>query len=79
MWPLFAGGTYTRCQGQWIDSNYPQDSIYLFNDTDHADKPSKVGSFSQLMLASNEGVLSTKALAVRVFHLKQILKRAVLG
>ena len=79
LWPLFDGGTYARCQVQWINSNYPQDSIYLWKDIDHDDKPSRVGSSSQLMLASNEGILSTKALAARVFHLKADTKKSSSG
>jgi len=76
LWPLFDGGTYARCQVQWINSNYPQDSIYLFNDAGH---PSKVASFSQLMPASNEDILSTKALAARVFHLKADTEKSSSG
>ena len=58
------------CKAAWLDSTCPRNSIYLFNDDDEEDKPSQVSSFSKLMPASNEGILSTKALAARVFSLQ---------
>ena len=70
LWPLFAGGRYAGCKAAGLDSTCPRDSIYLFNDEDEVETPSKVSSFSELMPASNEGILSTKALAARVFSLQ---------
>ncbi len=68
LWPLFAGGTYAGCKSGQVDTTCPRNSIYLFND--EKSKPSQVSSFSKLMPASNEGILSTKALAARVFSLQ---------
>ena len=70
LWPLFAGGRYAGCKPAGVDSTCPRDSIYLFNDEDDLETPFKVSSFSELMPASNEGILSTKALAARVFSLQ---------
>ena len=68
MWPLFAGGTYAGCKAGQVDPTCPRNSIYLFNDENKT--PLQVSSFSKLMPASNEGILSTKALAARVFSLQ---------
>jgi hypothetical protein len=68
LWPLFAGCMYAGCKAARVDSTCPRDSIYLFND--EKSKPSQVSSFSKLMPASNEGILSTKALTAKVFSLQ---------
>ncbi len=68
LWPLFAGGTYAGCKLGQVDPTCPRNSIYLFNDENKT--PLQVSSFSKLMPASNEGILSTKALAARVFSLQ---------
>ena len=68
LWPLFAGGRYAGCKAGRVDSTCPRNSIYLIND--EKSKQSQVSSFSKLMPASNEGILSTKALAARVFSLQ---------
>jgi hypothetical protein len=70
MWPLFAGGMYAWCKPGWVTSDYPRDSIYLFNDAGGDEEPVRVTSFSRLMLASNEGILSTKTLSAKLFYLK---------
>jgi len=67
MWPLFAGSTYAGCKLGQVDTTFPRNSIYLFNDENKT--PSQVSSFSKFMPASNEGILSTKALAAKVFSL----------
>jgi hypothetical protein len=67
-WPIFACGKYAKCKAEWIDLNYPRDSVFLFRDSE--DKATKVTSFFQLMLASNEGILSTRAVAAKLFTLK---------
>ena len=79
MWLLFAGGTYARCKPGWVTSDYSQDSIYLFNDAGGNEEPVRVASFSRLMIASNEGLLSTKTLAAKLFYLKADTEKSSSG
>ncbi len=67
-WPIFVGGKYAKCKPEWIDTDYPRDSVWLLRDSE--DDATKVTSFFQLMLASNEGILSARAVAARLFVLK---------
>ena len=48
--------------------NLPTELYLPFNDENKT--PLQVSSFSKLMPASNEGILSTRALATRMFSLK---------
>ncbi len=68
--PLFDGGKYATCKQEWVDADSRCDSIYLFDDEEDFDKPTRVCRFSQLSIANNQGILNAKTLAHICFGLK---------
>ena len=68
--PLFDGGKYATCKHQWVDADSSRDSIYLFDDKEDTDKPTRVCRFSQLSIADNQRILIAETLAHKCFVLK---------
>ncbi len=58
------------CKQEWVDADIPRGSIYLFNDKEDSDRPTRVCRFIKLLIADNQGISNAKKLAHKCFGLK---------